>query len=207
MTHLLKRNQVQNKRHFIKTSLECSHETLNEFSAGEGGHMVFLPGLSSLRPFFSKGKGLIPPFSRMSLQRLFTINRTKWSLEERSLLFSRPIQQKNMIIVSSRTLSLAVISKLYNSMALKVGRKYWRDDSKDRVWAWPEFMDAWQQSGGPPWGALSPHLGKILNHFRPEPFTESHCGPRQSSCSKGILPFSLYLIPVSKAHWLCECGG
>lgn len=33
MTHLLKRNQVQNKRHFIKTELECSAETLNEFSA------------------------------------------------------------------------------------------------------------------------------------------------------------------------------
>lgn len=34
MTHLLERNQVQNKRDFIKIALECSDGTLNEFTAG-----------------------------------------------------------------------------------------------------------------------------------------------------------------------------
>lgn len=94
MTHLLKRNQVQNKRHFIKTSSECSDGTLNEFSAAGGGHTVFLRGIERLRPFLSQGQGLVPSLARMSLQGLFTTNRIKCSLEERSLLLRQPIQHK-----------------------------------------------------------------------------------------------------------------
>lgn len=77
MTHLLKGNQVQNKRHFIKPSLECSDETRNELSAAGGGCVFFLRGAGRLRPLLSQGKGWVPSLARVSLQGLFTINRIK----------------------------------------------------------------------------------------------------------------------------------
>lgn len=160
MTHLLQKNQVQNKRHFIKIALECSDGTLMNLMLGVH---YFLVRSGNSQGSLSQGKCQIPLFAKMSLQRLSTINRIKCSLEERSLLLSQTYPIKNTI-VSSRKLSLAVVSKLCNSMALKLGKRQKRDDSKDRVWPWPGFVDAWHQSGGPPQGTLSPHRSKILNH-------------------------------------------
>lgn len=75
---------------------------------------------------------------------------------KKEVFYSVTTPEHKIRLFQAEKISLAVTSKLRNSMALKLGRRLGRDDSKDRVQPWPGFMDAWHPSGEPPWNALSP---------------------------------------------------